>query len=345
MKHFIIVLTDTCSIEGIHYVINTSISMYFYRTEIYKNNVLIQVKENNFSAFENTNSFEQDFINTYTKQHLNMRNELCKRVDNVSNNNENNLEENISNLTGVHSTMQDTSKYKKYSIYILFILGLFLIFFIVFQTIFKYSDLYINMFYTNQKDKITYLEKIEAHKHLLGDKCLALAKREILEDTTITRNNCNMWCEKKTIEDEKCDLFLVYFNTNYSEITKSKRSQLVSKFSTSLQYSVSPKNDVIELNVTSMYNLNIHNTCDHQISVRLKNMMLNQSKNEEIIQFKQAKTSFLLQVDEEQSFHIFLEPSYYKQFARGKYTGKLEFEILDDNNQTNFSKKIIFVVP
>jgi len=345
MKHFIIVLTDTCKIEETHYIINTSINMYSYRTEVYKNNVLLQVKENTFNSFDNVGTDDQNFINTYTNQHINIRNELCKKVDNVSHNVESNLEKNCSNFNDIQSRISDKEKYIKYSIYMLLIMGLFLLCFILFQTIFKYSDLYINMFYTNKQDKIIYLEKIEAHRHLLGDKCLALAKRKILEDSIITRNHCNMWCEKKTIEDEKCDLLLVYFNTNYSEIRKIQNLKVISKISTSLQYSISPKSDLIELNATGMFNLNIHNRCNHKINVRLKNIILNQSKNEEIVQFKEAKTSFVLQVHQEESFNIFLEPTYYKQFARGKYTGKLEFEISDDHNHTNFSKKIIFVVP
>lgn len=334
MKYFVTVLTDTCRVDQVTYVINTSINAFNYRIEVYENTVLIDAIES-----EDIDKNEKDFRKKYQLNHQQIRDKYCVEVDKkiISIKSKKNHKKEIDKI----SLLWYIGKNKLIFLSILVSL-VFLA--IAYKKLFVYTDIYIDTFYTHKKDKIIYLETIESDTQFLKKNCLALAKRDILEDEIFTISNCRMWCKKHIIDNDECKISFAYFTSNHVNIPNEIMQKEIDIKKIAIEYIVLPTENILELNVTKEFELRVRNRSNHAITVALKNLILDNSNYEEIVQFKHAKTSFLLETNKEKKFHIFLEPSYYKQFKAGSYTGRLEFDVSYKDHNSFFMKQFSFKV-
>ena len=321
LKHFVIVLTDTCTIDNAIYVINTSISGFIYKVEVYKDEVLVNAVKIDCITEYNQKINPDFFLNQYQQAHKKMRQQYCHIAKADTSNTEFSFEK------------KDTHMLKK-SVASIIILGVLTYVFIT--QILIYTDVYINMFFSQKADKLAYLEKVEEKTHKLEKACMLLAKKE---KSIATVHECQIWCDKRIIAKEQCDLFLAYFYVKPHNVQMDEDKNTTNKL-----YRLSPEQDIIELQVSKIFKLNVYNESNHPISVVLKDIILDNSNNEEIVQFKEAKTSFMLAQKEEKSFYIYLEPSYYKQFPSTKYSGYLLFDVSYKNKIVASIKKAFYFV-
>jgi len=310
LKHFVIVHTDTCVVDNTIYVVNTSVNALIYRIEVFKNEILIDKIEVNCMERQEQKNSNQSFVDRYQEAHKKMRTKYCQVLKDKPNN------------MKVHPETKRNAIKKSI---LLFFVAVVSIYFLL-TNLYIYSDFYINIFYSEKDEKILYLEKIEIKTHKLGKRCILLSKNELNEQSIITAQNCKKWCDKRIIDKDKCDLFLAYFAIKTEE---KVNIPTLNKQVTS--YKVLPKEENVELSIFKSLQLKIYNESSHQILVTLKEISLDNNTNEEIVQFEQAVTYFTLGIKEEKIFYIFLEPSYYKQFNLGKYTGKLVFDVKYQN--------------
>ena len=324
MNHFVIVRTETCTTKEVIYVIHTSINGFIYKIKVFKNEILIDEIEVNCVKEYTQEINNQDFINMYQHAHIEMRNKYCevkkKKIDkgNIS------FQKRDNQLFRV---LLDSHGLKKYSI-LLIVVGIILFLFIT--KVLLYSDLYIDTFFPKEKDKIAYLEQVERKTNLLGEECILLSKERLTQQGVSTIKSCRKWCSDGIISQESCDLFSAYLFTK-NEVKNNKKPII--------SYNVFPKENTLELNISKISTLKVENSSDYPINIVLKDIFLNDSEYEEIVQFRKAVTSFFLEADEEKSFYIFLEPSYYKQFSKGTYSGTLLFDVLYKNKLTGHIKK------
>ena len=321
LNHFVIVLTDTCTTDNTRYVVNTSISGFIYKVEVYKDEVLVNAVKIN-CVTEYSQEINPDFfLDKYQQAHKKMRQQYCHVA-----------KADISNIEPSFEK-KDTHTLKK-SVASIVILGVLTYLFIT--QIFIYTDIYINIFFSQKVDQLAYLEKVEEKTHKLEKACMLLAKKE---KSIAKIHECQTWCDKRIIAKEQCDLFLAYFYVKPHKVQMDEDKNTTDKL-----YSLSPEQDIIELQASKIFKLKVHNESNHHISVVLKDIILENSNNEEIVQFKEAKTSFMLAQKEEKSFYIYLEPSYYKQFPPTKYSGYLLFDVSYKNNIVASIKKAFYFV-
>lgn len=330
LNHFVIVRTETCSTKRAIYVIHTSINGFIYKIKVFKNEILIEEIEVDCAKEYNQEMNNQDFIDIYQHAHIEMRNKYCEVKNKKIDNGTISFEEIDNELVRVRLNSYSLKKYS-----ILFI-AVGIIFFLFITKVLIYSDLYINIFFSKEKDKIAYLEKVERKTNWLAKECILLSKEELTKKGVSTIKSCRKWCSNGIISQESCDLFSAYLFTKNK--VKNNKKPIIS-------YNVFPKENIFELNISKVFTLKVENSGDYPINIVLKDISLNDSEYEEIVQFRKAKTSFVLESDEEKSFYIFLEPSYYKQFPKGTYSGTLLFNVLYKNQlMDHFKKQFHFMV-
>lgn len=327
LNHFVIVQTNTCTKDDVKYVINTSIKAFIYKVEIFKNEVLVDVIEVNCTEKYNQKIDNHFFVNKYQEAHKSIRDNYCY-VEEARSNDHSIIFEKKEN--SFFESMKHANILKKA---VLWALVLGIVSYLLIVKMFVYSDIYIDNF-LEEENKITYLEQVELRIHRLEKECTLLSKKQLNPKSLVSLESCKKWCDKGIIAKEKCDLFLAYFFIKMdTQITNVDTDEIRTS------YSVLPQEDTIEFNVFEVSQLRIYNKSNHQIFVTLKDIHLDNSNNEEIVQFKQAKISFVLKEEEGKSFHMFLEPSYYKQFEVGKYTGLLLFDVKYKNKIIGSIKK------
>ena len=335
MQYFVNVLTDTCEIKNNTYVIHTLIHQFTYRIEVFKNGKLIDTGE-----AKSPEPIDTIFLTFYKKAHQAMRMKYCtcSKDDVLS------YEKKTTTLLSKQKpekkhTQKNTIKIAIISI----IVVLFLLY--IYTSFFIYSQIYINTFYTNPKEKIVYLEKIENKTHLLSKRCLDLSKKERLEENIFTLDQCEIWCHKHVIQKEMCTLFFSYKARNYyaSKKTIVQEKNTTTPSNLSLNYTVLPQKDLLLSNHKDVI-LQINNLNSFALNIYVKKIVLQQSNDEEIVQFRDAISKLQLHANEAKRFIIFLEPSYYKQFKKGHYTGYIEFALNYQGKQSFFNKNFSFVV-
>lgn len=339
MKHFVTVLTDTCEVENIHYVIHTSIHILTYKVEVFQDAIRIDATEITCNVLKHTQHNEQLFIEEYQDAHRKMRDKFCTKI-------EKNIhipkpDNSIKNDSETKNITNYNIPFKKIIIVSILLIGTL---WAIYTYVFIYSDIYLNTFDTNE-EKILYLEEIESHSNILEESCIKLSKKQLRKyEDIITVKNCKSWCQKNIIDTSKCGLLLAYFKVNYTDINLSTVSYQKHIEKKVLDYKVLPQSNLIALHKTQHFDLMIHNRSEHAILVKLKDLILDHHENEEIVQFQQSITELLLKSDDKKTFSIFLEPSYYTQFDSGKYTGKLRFEVSYKQTKETFIQAFFFMV-
>ena len=92
------------------------------------------------------------------------------------------------------------------------------------------------------------------------------------------------------------------------------------------------------------FSLSFRNNSNSVVSVELTGRTLKQSAYDEIIQFKNSDIYAEVQTGGTKIFQIYIEPTYYKQFNKGKYTGTLTFTLDDTKEKTLVTKQFSFEV-
>ena len=338
MHPFIIILTDTCDINSAHYVFHTSINAFHYRTEVFKDTVLIDAIEINCTELEKQQEGEYLFLEKYKQTHKEMREKYCYISENKNSPLVVEATENKDNIDLIEKPINKSLV----KMLIFITIGIFILF-LLYQNFFRYSELYVDTFFSNQKEKIAYLKKIEPETHILENKCKLLSKNRLGKEDNITVENCTDWCNKGIISKNKCELFLAYFSLQKESVYMP--AQQINKSSdnnASTKYIVFPEEETIEFTASKTFHIKVHNISSHEIFIQLKGITLDKSPYEEIVQFKDAITSFRLNENEEKVFSIFLESSYYKQFISRKYTGTIWFDVIYKNKKVNTIKKIFY---
>jgi hypothetical protein len=307
--------------------VNTSINAFVYKIEVFKNEVLMDVIEVNCLETYNQNIDNQFFVNTYKQAHKMARDKYC-HIEEAKSSDDGYMHEKKENLF-LESVVNKKNLLQRVGWGVIF--GI--VSYIFITKIWIYSDIYIDNF-VEAEDKMTYLEQVELSTHRLRKECTFLAQNQENTESLVSAESCQQWCSDGIIDKEGCDLFLAYFfiKTDTKEISKDTDE-------IHTEYTVFPEEESMEFNVSEVSQLRVYNGSNHQIIVKLKNLHLDNSDNEEIVQFKNAEISLLLREEEGKSFHIFLEPSYYKQFELGIYSGILLFDVYYQNKVIGSIKK------
>lgn len=197
--------------------------------------------------------------------------------------------------------------------------------------------MYINMLDENEKK--TYMESIEIKTHYLATHCLTLAKQHRAEDTLFTTKQCTLWCKNKQMDKESCHLINAYIQQNYSVKTKDNNESAT----TAKGYTILPEG-TLRLKKEKHTILQINNLGSSPLTLFVSNLILEQNKNEEIVQFKDGNSQLILDKNKMGEFSIFLEPSYYNQFKSGAYNGHIELTALQGEKNHTIIKKFTFMV-
>lgn len=340
MKHFVTVLTDTCKIDQIQYVIHTSIYQYTYKIEVFQDAMSIDSTEVTCHGLATQKNSNQLFITHYQQAHQAMRNKFCE----VSKNN--------TDFTEVQIPVQN--KHMNYSLNSIsyftkkiILLSLFILvsLWIGYRYFYIYSDTYIYGLHT-KKEKILYLEKIENDTKIIENTCMSLSQKHPTGHQDIfTIPQCTSWCHKHIIDSNKCTLILAYFKMLDSNTSSSLfPKQVKIKENKHLTYTIAPKETLIELYQHKSVDISIVNTSTHAILCTLKDITVVETQHDEIVQVKDTISRLIIKTGEKKSFSIFLEPSYYNQFKAGKYTGTIYLEVNYKHTTETFSKAFFFVV-
>jgi hypothetical protein len=92
------------------------------------------------------------------------------------------------------------------------------------------------------------------------------------------------------------------------------------------------------------FSLSFTNNSNAVVTIELTGRTLKQSPHDEIIQFKDSDIYAKVARGETKIFQIYIEPTYYKQFDKGKYTGTLTFTLNDTKEKTLVTKQFSFEV-
>ena len=104
-----------------------------------------------------------------------------------------------------------------------------------------------------------------------------------------------------------------------------------------------PKEDMV-LDVAHYFPLSFTNNSDMAVHVELTGRSLKESPHDEIVQFKDSDIYANMESGETKVFQVYIEPTYYKQFDKGKYTGTLTFALRYDKEQKIVKKQFSFEV-
>lgn len=330
MSNFVTVLTDTCQADNNTYIIHTQIYQFVYRVRVFKNGSLVDTIE--ARSPEPTDSI---FRPLYKKAHQKMRMKYCPQ-----------------NQINASASQQKKTKLlpKPKSIFpksiktiLLGTIGILLLIFL-YKVILVNTEFYINMVYHEPKEKIAYYEQIENKTHILAQKCLSLSRKEQHDSTIFTLAQCRMWCNQKVIDKDTCKLFFAYsthnFNFHNNAITKRDNPSIDN---TSQDYALLPEEDLIldrDKNIT----IQVNNLGSSSLHIQVEKVFLEKSIYEEIVQFRGGVSNFEIDANKAKKFVIFLEPTYYDQFKKKRYTGYIEFVLFYQGKRSTLRKKFSFVV-
>jgi len=320
MQHFVTVLTDTCKDSENNYVIHTLIHKLTYRIDIYNHDNLIDSIEETLAK-----SNKETFHKIYTKAHHAIKVKYCKQT----------IDKDVQAKNRPTRDKINFLPKEKIKIILLSMFALLLVA-TFFLSSFIYSRTYITLFYSDKKEKVTYLEKISNKTNILSEECIAIVKKQKVPYDIFTISQCSTWCKNKYIKKDTCTLFNSYKARNYpTELSNSLIKHVL--------YTILPNKDLI-LALDKESTIQVNNLHTISLDINVQKIVLAQSNNEEIIQFKNAISKIRIAPNEEKKFILFLEPSFYHQFKKGLYTGYIEFAINYKDKQTTFTKKFSFIV-
>ena len=100
-----------------------------------------------------------------------------------------------------------------------------------------------------------------------------------------------------------------------------------------------------ELRLGEVFELTVHNPSATPCEIEVKNLDVNESEHDEIVQFSRGISHLTLAPEGRKKFKLFLEESYYRQFVKGTYRGSIDFSVLfESGKKENLSKSFFFEV-
>lgn len=364
---FTIVLKDVCE----KHTIITSIKSLTYRVEIFKDGALEDAVEVVCDALKMDTEGENLFKEGYTKVHQKYKDKFCQKVKNIR------TEDEVSSLVEpkyhfgeenkkyeyIHAAWKRVGEtYQKLKAYIrargynhrivLVAALLTIVFlFIVVGRVLICNEKVI-AFFVKEIDKVSYYEQTESFCHKLETGCLKLSKMNLEQDTLLSPKDCRTWCQEKIISVDKCALFLPYFPQEEEKTLHNiLKKDAISKMHNSVKreevlkdaYIFTPEKEMV-LYPQKYLELVISNNTESLLKVKLKNIVLNENEHEEIVQFRLGVTALSIAPGDKKRFKVFLEQTYYEQFEKGEYTGKLSFSVFLPKREEEVEKIFSFRV-
>ena len=357
-EDFLVMLEDRCD----KYHIVTSINGLSYRIEVYCEGELEDAVERECNELRLSRDSETLFYSEYFEAHKAYMKKFCTKtlesfpekeneLENKNiiqdkevkdNENENEKSNNgIDNISDKSRQLIQNIKDKPYtagiilSISLLIILGRFLV----------CNETIIGLFF----NKIDFYEKTEFLCNKLEKKCILLTNTNLDQDTKTSPEDCRNWCKNNIIIKNKCELFLPFFpdlkeeylDTQYDKNT-SNVVNVVKKIEPT--YLIKPKGTIV-LELGKYLELVVINNAMKTFSIELKSLHLDENEYEEIVQFSRGIISLSIEHESSKEFTIFLEPTYYEQFKKGDYHGKMTFDIIfEDSTKEEIVKDFTFKV-
>jgi hypothetical protein len=351
---FTIVLEDECD----RYRIITSIKNFTYRVEIFMDDALEDAVEVVCDA-----EGETLFKVKYTKAHQGYKEKFCQKVNHLDSEDEdisfsestydfeeeNNKHEYLhvigKKVEETYQKVKANIRARGYNHRVVLVTVLFtvVLLFVGLGRVLMCNENIIT-FFVKQVDRISYYEQTESFCHKLEKGCLKLSKMNLEQDTLLSPDECRTWCEDKVIPEKKCALFLPYFPKKEEEIplvvkVKEEPKKVASKVMIKERYTFTPKEKIV-LYPKKYLELFITNNTEDVLKVVLKKIVLNENEYEEIVQFRLGVTTLSVEAGSKKRFEIFLEQTYYEQFEKGEYTGKLLFSVFLHKSRVENVEKI-----
>lgn len=365
---FEVMLHDECVVDGQTYVVTTSTNGLIYRVEILEDHELVDAIEVECDDLRFEPQSEQLFISLYTQAHSETREKYCtvakepEEVKSTFVEKPTEIEQQVqedemfeaktsfeSMLERVHAFYGQVKKkiqdrgYNHRVVLPMALLGM-LFFFLLMGRVLICSDFVEQNFLTQGSEKVAYFKQTESFCHKLEKGCKALSQSNREQAHMFTPEECRQWCEDATIDAQACSMFLPYFPKEEAIVTHYEEAPvepIPSETEPKEAYLFYPQGTV-ELLSSGTVELSIHNQTVEVLSVELVDMSLHENEHEEIVQFRKGLTSFYVNKGEEKAFKLFLEPTYYEAFDRGKYTGELTFKVKSKEGKIDEVKKDFF---
>jgi len=351
---FTVMLNDTC---GEHTIV-TSIHNFIYRIEIFAKGALEDAVEKECHILNGEGDKEKLFTEVYTGEHQKFKDKYCKssalhrevkeevpkdnpvlydadQIDMLAENKIQNNLDMIRNRVGeIYQNVKRVLGKKGYDHRIVLagiLLGM-LVLFIFIGRILMCNEKLIE-FFLDSTDKLSYYEETEPFCHKLENGCMKLTQMNLEQETLISPRECRTWCQEKFIPEEKCALFLPYFSKEEEQsiaeefekpLEESKVNFPVKREVSKEKYHFFPEGEII-LKAQKYFELFVENHTKSRLRVVLKDLLLNENEHEEIVQFRAGVTTLSIEPGSKKRFKIYLEQTYYDQFEKGRYTGKLIF--------------------
>lgn len=365
--NFELILHDECSIDGQNYSISTSTNGLAYRVEVLENGELVDAIEVECDELRFEPQSEQHFIALYTQAHDETKDKYCtaKKTEALKSSfvEEAKIEENplkedeayevktsferlLERIYTGYEQIKHKIRQRGYNHRIVLPIALvgMLFFFVFMGRVLLCSDFVEQTFLTQESEKIDYFKQTESFCHKLEKGCVILSKSNMEEANIFTPEACRQWCDEAFIEEQVCALFLPYFPKKEESTSDFEEVPIAlppKKVQPKEAYVFYPK-ETIELFSSGTVEVFVRNHATKNLQVELVKMTLHENEYEEIVQFRKGMTSFYVNKDEEKAFKIFLEPTYYYQFDRGKYTGELTFKVKSEEGKIDEVKKDFF---
>lgn len=365
--NFEVLLHDECTINGQNYTMSTSTNGLVYRVEVLENGELVDAIEVECDELRFEPHSEQHFIALYTQAHDETKDKYCtaKKTEALKSAfveevkiEEKPLQEDeeyevktsfervLEHIYTWYEQIKHRIRQRSYNHRVVLPIALvgMLFFFVFMGRILLCSDFVEQTFLTQESEKIDYFKQTESFCHKLEKGCVILSKSNMEQANIFTPEMCRQWCDEAFIEAQACALFLPYFpkkEESTSDFEEVPIAPPLKKVEPKEAYVFYPKDD-IELLSSGTVELFVRNDATKTLQVELVKILLHENEYEEIVQFRKGVTSFDVNKDEEKAFKIFLEPTYYYQFDRGKYTGELTFKVKSKEGKIDEVKKDFF---
>ncbi len=320
-----------------------------YRVEVYCEKQLadaIEISMDNFNAgFTNKISFDKQCKQIHQK----LMDKYCKKIP------ENILEEKDiivdQQEQDVLSKKRDIlGRYTEYfykikkllirknifiALFILFVVSLLLFFRPI-----ACSDSLIDIF-AGHKNIIDYYEDTEYMCHKLEQRCRVLANTNLDQVSGEDIEQCRLWCKSGIIKNNRCVMFLSLFPREEDSVNMNKIQKMPTtdtrKIKTTLYEFIPDKK--LELKLGKHQAIKVVNRSDNDIKVKLKRLELDKSRYDEIVQFEDGNIEMIVKPHAYNSFSIYLEPTYYEQFPKKEYSGRIIFSLYLKNGKSE--RKVI----
>jgi len=199
-------------------------------------------------------------------------------------------------------------------------------------------------YFLDKEEKVAYYKQTESLCHKLEKGCLNLAEGGLVDKSLFTAKRCKVYCKEGDISWDVCRGFLPHFKVKHSVVPKEEVNivPVENKPKVLKEKLVFMQTEPFELLLDSGFELTIQNPTMHACKITVKDLIVNESEHDEIVQFRAGVSHLDLIPKEIKKFKLFLEESYYRQFRKGKYTGSIVFSVLFENGKKETVKKSFF---